>query len=107
MECDDHMICSSEFLGDLPFKLGIGTSGMLMFCPSTWPRAFNPSRKAASENRYDVGEPVTNQPIRGTFVVRCCAGAASGHAAAAPPSSVMNSRLFIRSPRRPTRAAFL
>jgi hypothetical protein len=29
----------------------------------------------------------------------CCARAASGHAAA-PPTSVMNSRRFIRSPRR-------
>src|SRR5262249_26777017 len=35
----------------------------------------------------------------------CCARAASGHAAAAPPSSVMNSRRFIRSPRRRARAA--
>ena len=35
----------------------------------------------------------------------CCARAASGHAAAAPPSSVMNSRRFIRSPRRRGRAA--
>jgi uncharacterized protein YchJ len=26
---------------------------------------------------------------------RCCAGAASGHAAAAPPSSVMKSRRFM------------
>ena len=31
---------------------------------------------------------------------RLCARATSGHAAAAPPSSVMNSRRFIRSPRR-------
>ena len=31
--------------------------------------------------------------------------AASGHAAAAPPSSVMNSRLFTQSPRRPAQAA--
>jgi hypothetical protein len=31
----------------------------------------------------------------------CCECAASGHAAAAPPSSVMNARRFIRSPRRP------
>src|SRR5437870_4540640 len=31
----------------------------------------------------------------------CCARAASGHAAAAPPRSVMNSRRFIRSPHRP------
>jgi hypothetical protein len=30
----------------------------------------------------------------------CCARAASGHAAAALPSSVMNLRRFIRSPRR-------
>jgi ABC transporter substrate binding protein len=30
----------------------------------------------------------------------CCARAASGHAAAAPPKSVMKSRRFIRSPRR-------
>ena len=35
----------------------------------------------------------------------CCPRAASGHAAAAPPSSVMNSRLFIQSPRRRGRAA--
>src|SRR5262249_13827237 len=30
----------------------------------------------------------------------CCACAASGHTAVAPPMSVMNSRLFTRSPRR-------
>jgi hypothetical protein len=29
-------------------------------------------------------------------VARCCARAASGHAAAAPPMSVMNARRFIR-----------
>ena len=34
----------------------------------------------------------------------CCAGAASGHAAAAPPSRVMNSRRFTRSPHRRARA---
>jgi hypothetical protein len=34
----------------------------------------------------------------------CCALAASGHATAAPPSSVMNARRFIRSPRRRGRA---
>src|SRR5262249_54017396 len=36
---------------------------------------------------------------------KVCARAASDHAAAAPPSSVMNSRLLIRSPRRRGRAA--
>jgi hypothetical protein len=35
----------------------------------------------------------------------CCARAASGHVAAAPPSSEINSRLFTRSPRRQARAA--
>jgi hypothetical protein len=34
-------------------------------------------------------------PITGSFA-RCCALAASGHTAAAPPSSAMNSRLLIR-----------
>src|SRR5262249_25350137 len=33
-------------------------------------------------------------PMRGIFAT-CCARAASGHAAAAPPTSVMNSRRFI------------
>jgi hypothetical protein len=31
-------------------------------------------------------------------IVGCCARAASGHVAAAPPSSVMNSRRLMRSP---------
>src|SRR5215472_4981182 len=36
-----------------------------------------------------------------TGIAGCCARAASGHVAAAPPSSVMNSRrAIIRSPRR-------
>jgi hypothetical protein len=35
----------------------------------------------------------------------CCARAASGHPAAAPPSTLMNSRRFIRLPRRRARAA--
>jgi hypothetical protein len=34
----------------------------------------------------------------------CCARAASGHATAVPPSSVINSRRFTRSPRRRGRA---
>jgi hypothetical protein len=38
-------------------------------------------------------------PIPGIFA-GCCARALSGHAAAAQPSSEMNSRLFTRSPRR-------
>ena len=38
-------------------------------------------------------------PIR-RICSRCCARAASGHAAAAPPTSAMTSRRLIRSPRR-------
>src|SRR5262249_39656535 len=57
-------------------------------------------------------EPCTNRPVSNYMrpdLIRvprrprspCCARAASGHAAAAPPSSDMNSRrLLIRSPRR-------
>src|SRR5262249_35478426 len=52
-----------------------------------------PLRKAA--NRFDItlAEPVARYPITG--IAGCCARAASGNAAAAPPSSVMKSRLFI------------
>jgi hypothetical protein len=28
MECDDDIICGSEFLSDIPFQLGIGTGGI-------------------------------------------------------------------------------
>jgi hypothetical protein len=42
---------------------------------------------------------VPRNPIVGSFL-GCCARAASGHPTAAPPSSVMNSRRPIRSPRR-------
>ena len=39
-----------------------------------------------------VGVAPPKNPMVGSFPA-CCARAASGHAAAAPPSSVMNSRL--------------
>ena len=53
--------------------------------------------------RIVSGDLGLRNPITG--IAGCCARAASGHAAAAPPSSVMNSRRFIRSPRRRGRAA--
>ena len=53
--------------------------------------------------RSRSGDRLLRKPITG--IAGCCARAASGHAAAAPPSSVMNSRRFIRSPRRRGRAA--
>jgi uncharacterized protein YchJ len=40
-----------------------------------------------------MGVPEPRKPIVGTFA-GCCARAASGHAAAAPPRRVMNSRRF-------------
>ena len=59
---------------------------------------------------HKCGSPMTlsrsgrgpKNPMIGIFA-GCCARAASGHAAA-PPSSVMNSRRFTRSPRRRGRA---
>src|SRR5262249_40187989 len=47
------------------------------------------------------GKPRDRSPADGpkfTGIADCCARATSGHAAAAPPMSVMNSRRFIRSP---------
>ena len=48
-------------------------------------------------------DPALTNPITG--IAGCCARAASGHAAA-PPSPAMNSRRFIRSPRRRWPTAF-
>ena len=63
-----------------------------------------PAGIGSRELRIDVGwTQLLRNPITG--IAGCCARAASGHAAAAPPSSVMNSRRFIRSPRRRGRAA--
>src|SRR5262249_59495874 len=50
------------------------------------------------------GVPPPMTPIIGSFD-GCCARPASRHAAAPPPRSVMNSRLFIRSPRWRRKAA--
>jgi hypothetical protein len=50
------------------------------------------------------GDVVPRKPTVGSFPA-FCARAARGHAAA-PPSSVMNSRRFIQSPRQRERAAF-
>jgi hypothetical protein len=53
-------------------------------------------RHGASKGRWrDAIGPDAGMPIRGTFDAGCCARAASGHATAAPPRSVMNSRRFM------------
>src|SRR5436309_10059969 len=51
---------------------------------------------------YTPDVSLLRNPITG--IAGCCARAASGHVAAAPPRSVMNSRRFIQSPRRRGRA---
>jgi hypothetical protein len=48
----------------------------------------------------------SNPGSQGPQLPACCARAASGQLAAAAPSSAMNSRLLIRSPRRRGRAAW-
>ena len=63
--------------------------------------------QALPECANQVSEPAAaverRKPITG--ITGCCARAVSGHAAAAPPSSVMNARRLIRSPRRRGRPA--
>jgi hypothetical protein len=68
--------------------------------------SFKPSRIAAMRMFTVVDSPGWSTPTLRLFVV-CCARAASGHVAAAPPSSVMNSRRLTRSPRRRARANYL
>src|SRR5262245_36393407 len=63
--------------------------------PDDAPRG-NPRR----ESIFVSGEVPWRNPMIG--IAGCCARAASGQAATAPPSGVMNwRRLIIRSPRRP------
>src|SRR5262249_39770947 len=58
---------------------------------STKPASFKPRRKAATRWRDGSGDVLLRNPTMG--FARGCAGAASGHAAAAPPNKVRNSRL--------------
>jgi len=60
------------------------------------------SEAAEQLGRFDSNERTAallrRKPTTG--IAGCCARVASGHAAAAPPRSDMNSRRVIRSPRR-------
>src|SRR5262249_45932926 len=56
-----------------------------------------PCLKASTKIAKESAAPLTKNPISAAI---CCALAATGHAAAAPPSRAMTSRRFIRSPRR-------
>src|SRR5262249_41818170 len=55
--------------------------------------------------RRSFNATIDGDDYHDTGNARCCARAASGHAAAAPPRSLVNSRLFIRSPARRGRSA--
>jgi hypothetical protein len=63
---------------------------------STKPSSLKPAWKAVRKFTKVRGEPLLRKPITG--VAGCCARAASGHATAAPPTSVMNSRRLTVSP---------
>src|SRR5262249_10916423 len=71
--------------------------------PSIQPSSPKRRTKASVHGRQTDAAAAPRRPMVGTFP-GCCAVAASGHAAAAPPSSVMTLRRFIQSPRRRGRA---
>src|SRR5215831_118740 len=57
---------------------------------------FEALAKSAQPLGMVSGDLISRNPMTGG--VSCCVYAASGHAAAAPPTSVMKSRLFTQSP---------
>src|SRR5262249_19241360 len=59
--------------------------------------------KAAVHRAWTCGEFAPKKPIVGSFL-GCCPRAASGHAAAAPPSAASNSRRPMVTVIRPSRA---
>src|SRR5262249_5007118 len=69
--------------------------------PSAKPASLKPRRNAATDGAHSLAVALPRTPITG---IACCARAASGHAAAAPPRSAMKLRRVIRSPRRRGRA---
>src|SRR5258708_19113088 len=69
---------------------------MLTFWPSTYPRRCRPSRKAATSGANSCGETSVSSAIRCSRP-GCCARAASGHVAAAPPRSAMKLRRLMQN----------
>jgi hypothetical protein len=66
-------------------------------CATLDPAEFVQTLHKGSQPRFQVAvEPAPKKPIVGSFPV-CCARAMSGHAAAAPPISVMNSGRLMSS----------
>jgi hypothetical protein len=68
---------------------------MATFWPSINPLSLRPLRNAVKKGVHSAGEARLRNPTTG--IADCCARAASGHAAAALPRSVMNSRRLIGS----------
>src|SRR6478735_5377072 len=66
---------------------------MRRFRFSTKPASFSPRPIAVRVASYRVSDALPRKPSTGMF--GCCARATSGHATAAPPSSVMNSRHLV------------
>ena len=62
--------------------------------------------KAETHTSAVAGEPAPRKPTVGSLAI-CCARAPSGHAAAAPPSSVMKARRLMSDMVFPARAADL
>src|ERR1700682_4603481 len=81
-------------------RYSIGT-----FWPSTYPASFRPCRVAAVRVFWSAGDPLPRNPPTG--IADGCARTASGDETARPPTRAINSRRFIRSPRRRGRAACL
>jgi hypothetical protein len=63
--------------------------------PSTYPASFSPWRKARRRIAYSSGDALLRKPITGSD---CCARKASGHVAATPPKSLINSRRLMAAP---------
>ena len=64
---------------------------ILRFCPSTKPASFKPARKKSVCSIYPSRVELPRKPITG--IAGCWPRTSAGHTTAAPPRSVMNSRL--------------
>src|SRR5262249_6931752 len=105
---DDDSDLSADQLGHQPRQLIIATLGRAKFDRDVLSLDITGLLQALAECGHEGGvallsEALLRNPITG--IADCCARAARGQAATAPPSSVMRSRRFTRSPRRRGRGA--
>jgi two-component system copper resistance phosphate regulon response regulator CusR len=87
----------------LPRRDGIDILTMLRKCGIQTP-VFVLTAKDAIEDRVLGLDRGADDYLTKPFTLPCCARAATGHAAATPPSSMMNSRRLIQLPRPRGRA---